>query len=133
MSRLSRIVVLLAAVLLLFPTLKGNALPEGTDRRITEVYGSYTARLSSAQLADLNGRLLRCTVKQMPLQKGESFPLLSKQPLVTKFVPDLRADSFSEPTKINPLKYDLPFYTRKDLIYRIDGTDYVLFVIAKAP
>lgn len=133
MFRLSHFALLLTTLLLLSRSPQANAQSGNADHLISEVYGSYTAQLNEAQKAELKARLLRCLVKQMPVKQGEQYPLLSKQPLVTKFVANLAPDNFAEPAKINPLKYNLKFHSREDLIYRIDGTDYVLFVTGKAP
>ncbi|WP_157976862.1 hypothetical protein [Taibaiella helva] len=133
MFRLSHFTLLLATLLLLSGLSLVKAQPGTADQRISEVYGSYTSKLTEAQVLELKARLLRCSVKQMPMQQGEQYPLLSSQPLVTKFVANLKPDNFTEPAGINPLKYNLKFQSREDVIYRIDGTDYVLFVAGKAP
>ena len=112
---------------------KGQAQAPAADARIRAVYGSYTDQLSAAQLAELNARLQRSSIKLLPFKKEETYPALSQQRLITKFVPELKPDSFSDPAVINPLKYNLGFHSKEDRTYRLDGTDYVLVIAGKNP
>lgn len=131
MRILTRITLFCTMLCLLMSIHKGQAQTPATDARIRAVYGSYTDQLSAPQLAELNGRLQRSSVKLLPFQKGETYPALSQQRLMTKFVPDLKPDS--DPAAINPLKYNLGFHSKEDRMYRIDGTDYVLVIAGKNP
>jgi len=99
--------------------------------QIAEVYGDAVASMSAEQLAWLHNQLERSMIKELPRQAGEQYPLLSEQKLNTKFVPGLQRDAFTLPLNINPLKYTINFFSTKDQIFRIDGTDYVLFVAKK--
>ena len=55
-------------------------------------------------------------------------PLLSEVPLFNYFVRELKRDNVFEPNTFNPLKYKLPFYSSKTNIFRVDGTNYFIFV-----
>lgn len=105
----------------------GTTAPE-----ITEVYGKYVSDLNAEQIAWLYNKLERSEVKKMDRKAEEQIPLLSSVALLDKYVGDLKKDSFSEPLKINPLKYQINFMNKKDQVFRIDGTDYVLFVKGKS-
>lgn len=101
------------------------------DPRINAVYGSYTAKLSPEQVQWLNVKLDRSKVLQQPYTPGETYPKLSELKVIDKYIPGLQPDNFSQPQQVNPLKYMINFNEKKDLIYRIDGTDYVLLIKKK--
>jgi inosine-uridine nucleoside N-ribohydrolase len=124
-------VILLALLLSSFASVvlaQGNAT---IDPRITEVYGNYVSQLNAEQLAWLNTKLQRSEVRHEPVAAGEQYPKLSEQQVVTKYIPTLKMETTFDPAHINPLKYTLNFNERKDLAYRIDGTDYILFIRKK--
>lgn len=98
---------------------------------IIEVYGNSAQDLNADQIAWLHNQLERSEVKKLERQENEGFPLLSSVPVITKYINTLKRDEFTEPLKINPLKYSISFMNRKDQTFRIDGTDYVLFVKGK--
>jgi hypothetical protein len=102
-----------------------------TNPDIIEVYGDVAKDLNQEQIAWLHNQLERSEVKKLDRQGNEEFPLLSSVPLVTKYISNLQKDDFTEPLKINPLKYRINFMNKKDQTFRIDGTDYVLFVKGK--
>jgi hypothetical protein len=102
-----------------------------TQPDIIEVYGNVVNDLNQDQIAWLHNQLERSEVKKLTRQENEKFPLLSSLPLVTKYISNLQKDDFTEPLKINPLKYRINFMNKKDQTFRIDGTDYVLFVQGK--
>lgn len=102
------------------------------DARINEVYGSYTARLNPEQLQWLKVKLERSQVILQPYAAGEALPKLSALKVVDKYIPGLQRDDFSRPEQVNPLKYTINFHEKKDLVYRIDGTDYVLLIKKKS-
>lgn len=54
--------------------------------------------------------------------------LLSEVPLFDAFVSTLQRDSVFDPQEFNPLKYTLSFYSRGEHMYRVDGTDYFIFI-----
>jgi hypothetical protein len=102
-----------------------------TNPDIIEVYGDVVKDLNQEQIAWLHNQLERSEVKKLARQENEEFPLLSSLPLVTKYISNLQKDDFTQPLKINPLKYRINFMNKKDQTFRIDGTDYVLFVQGK--
>lgn len=79
----------------------------------------------------LHTKLERSQVLQQPFTVGESYPKLSGLKVIDKYIPGLQPDDFSQPLQVNPLKYTISFYEKKDLVYRIDGTDYVLLIKKK--
>ena len=118
--------------LLLLNGIKSTAQSvKATNPDIIEVYGDVVKDLNQEQIAWLHNQLERSEVKKLAHQENEEFPLLSSLPLVTKYISNLQKDDFTEPLKINPLKYRINFMNKKDQTFRIDGTDYVLFVKGK--
>jgi hypothetical protein len=101
------------------------------DARISEVYVTYVKDLNKDQLAWINNQLFRSEIRKEPLSKDEKYPLLSSVPLVNKYNPQIMKDDFSKPLQINPIKYQINFMETKDQAFRIDGTDYILFVKGK--
>lgn len=102
---------------------------ENISPAITSVYGSYVPQITAKQLVWLNSQIERSEVKPLNRKPGEQIPLLSTIPLMNKFVSNLQGDDFTQqPLKINPLKYMINFTATEDQSFRIDGTDYVLFV-----
>ena len=101
------------------------------DPRITAVYGAFAAKLSAEQMAWLQTKLQRSQVVLQPYTQGEAYPRLSSLKVVDKYIPGLQADNFTQPQQVNPLKYVISFQEKKDLVYRIDGTDYVLLIRKK--
>jgi hypothetical protein len=102
-----------------------------TNPNIVEVYGDFVKELNPEQIAWLNNQLARSEVKKIASKENEAFVLLSSLPLVTKYTGNLKRDEFTEPLKIIPLKYRINFMNKKDQTFRIDGTDYVLFIKGK--
>lgn len=102
-----------------------------TNPDIIEVYGSFVNDLNQEQIAWINNQLERSTVIKMDRKEDETLPLLSGLPLVTKYISNLQKDDFTKPLEINPIKYRINFMNKKDQTFRIDGTDYVLFVKGK--
>lgn len=98
------------------------------DQRIVEVYGDAISTFNQEQVAWLYTKLKRTEIRQLKAENGEQFPKLSSLRIVDKYVPGLKMEKVFDPAHINPLKYTLDFYNKKDLIYRIDGTDYIVFV-----
>lgn len=118
--------------LLLFNGITSSAQSvKATNPAIVEVYGDFTKDLNQEQIAWANNKLERSEVKKLVRKEHEELPLLSGLPLVTKYISNLKRDEFTEPLKINPLKYAIDFMNKNDQTFRIDGTDYVLFVKGK--
>lgn len=105
--------------------------PAVPEQQIAAVYGEAAAALKPDQKAWLLDQLSRATVKELPRHSGESYALLSSLPLRNKYIPDLRRDAFTLPLSINPLKYHINFFQKEDQVFRIDDTDYVLFIAGR--
>jgi hypothetical protein len=132
MSRPFRFIIGILTCLLLLNGNKGAAQSvKTTNPDIIEVYGDFVNDLNQEQIAWINNQLERSEVKKMDRKENEVLPLLSGLPLVTKYISNLQKDDFTEPLKINPLKYRINFMNKTDQTFRIDGTDYVLFVRGK--
>jgi hypothetical protein len=101
------------------------------DPRITEVYGNFATQLNTEQLAWLNTKLQRSEVRHQPAVTGEQYPKLSSLKVIDKYIPGLKMETTFDPAHINPLKYTINFYQKTDLVYRIDGTDYILYIKKK--
>lgn len=101
------------------------------DTRIAEVYTTYVKDLNPEQLAWINNELSRSEIRKDAFSKDEKYPLLSSVPLVNKYNPQIAKDDFSKPMEINPIKYQISFMDTKDQTFRIDGTDYILFIKGK--
>ena len=110
-----------------------TAVAEGNiDSRIAEVYGNAANQLNPEQIAWLKIKLERSLVSKEPVTSGETYPKLSTLPVVNKYIPGLKMETEFDVQHINPLKYRIDFYnTKRDLVYRIDGTDYVLIIKKK--
>jgi hypothetical protein len=98
---------------------------------VKQVYGDATASFSKEQVDWLVNQLERSKVQKKKLTTGEAIPLLSSVSLMSKFISSLQKDDFSNPQSINPLKYNIDFFKTEDQFFRIDGTDYVLFIAGK--
>lgn len=97
---------------------------------VKEVYGNTTS-LSKVQIDWLQNQLDRSSVQKRNRIAGETLPLLSSIGMISKFAPSPKKDDFNNPESINPLKYNIDFFKAEDQFFRIDGTDYVLFVAGK--
>lgn len=74
--------------------------------------------------------LSRLEIKTKPIEKGEKYVLLSSLQLLNKYNPELKRDdakSFN-PETFNPLKYNFYYFPKKELIYRVDSTNYIIIV-----
>lgn len=132
MSRTFKFIVTIFTCLLLLNGIRSTAQSvKTTNPNITEVYGDFVKDLNQDQIAWLHNQLERSEVKKLVRQENEGLPLLSGVPLVTKYISNLQKDDFAAPLKINPLKYRINFMNKQDQTFRIDGTDYVLFVKGK--
>ena len=71
----------------------------------------------------------RIVIKNMPnLKDHKKYILLSKVPLFDAFVTTLERDSVFNPQEFNPLKYVFSFYSLGEHFYRVDGTDYYIYI-----
>jgi hypothetical protein len=101
--------------------------------QLKEVYGASLEKeiLNRPNRALSMKNLLRnrIVIKNAPnLKDHKKYTLLSKVPLFDAFVTTLERDSIFNPQKFNPLKYTFSFYSRGAHLYRVDGTDYFIFI-----
>ena len=62
------------------------------------------------------------------LDLDSNLKLLSEVPMYNLYNPGLSRDSGFDPDRFNPFKYQFDFYAAKKLIYRIDGTEYLIVI-----
>ena len=101
--------------------------------QLKEVYGSSLDK----EIMNRPNRVLsmknllrnRIVIKNMPnLKDHKKYILLSKVPLFDAFVTTLERDSVFNPQEFNPLKYVFSFYSLGEHFYRVDGTDYYIYI-----
>lgn len=103
--------------------------------QIDEVYGEYAEKYvynDSHRLKAIK-HLLRNRVEIKKIGEEDNkkpFVLLSKIPLNTAFVKDLKRDSNFNANDFNPLKYNFNLFTKNGGMYRVDGTN--TFIIIKS-
>lgn len=73
----------------------------------------------------LRNRIVIKTIKNIDRSK---YTLLSEIDLRNKYNPSLKRDDKYIAERFNPLKYNLPFYAKGSSIYKIDNSDYFLFI-----
>ena len=101
--------------------------------QLAEVYGASLEKeiLSRPNRVLSMKNLLRNRIvieKRPNPQDQKECTLLSEVPLFDAFVSTLQRDSVFDPQEFNPLKYTLSFYSRGEHMYRVDGTDYFIFI-----
>jgi len=123
-------VLLIACLLCSIFTLRIHA--QHTDTRIAEVYGDSLQPLMQRdpeRFIHIEKLLFqRIELKKLPLSADEKFPRLSDAPLFTLYNPHLQRDHVFDPGSFNPLKYNLEFFAPTDKVYRVDNTDYIIFI-----
>ncbi|RYZ52168.1 MAG: hypothetical protein EOP49_10175 [Sphingobacteriales bacterium] len=106
-----------------------------SDQRISEVYADQYATLvltdnvRHKMLTDMLQERTRFIVEK-PMA-GEKYPSISSVELFNKYNPQLERDAVGSSfvkENFNVLKYKIPFTFDRTLVYRIDGTDYLLVV-----
>jgi hypothetical protein len=72
----------------------------------------------------------RIEIKTKPIEKGEHYVLLSSLQLLNKYNPELKRDDAQtfNPETFNPLKYNFYYFPKKDVIYRVDSTNYIIII-----
>ncbi|NMH28785.1 hypothetical protein [Flavobacterium silvaticum] len=128
------------SILLLFAGLianaqSGMATGKNTDSKIREVYGNQTETMimndkdRKQLLADM--LQTRAILVNQAESSSEKFPKISSVPLFNKYNPELERDTTGpafNPDTFNVLKYKIPLTANRTLVYRIDGTNYLLVV-----
>lgn len=101
------------------------------DPRITEVFGNQIGLILSEpqRLKDLNALLFeRYEILNAPIEKDEKFVKLSEVPLFNIYNSDLKRDVVFNKETFNILKYDMRFFAKTDIVYRIDNTDFLIVI-----
>ncbi len=105
---------------------------QSIDSKIQEVYADKTQELvvnRPSRLAYLNDILQnRVIIETMVNEAGDKFPKLSQVELLNKYNPVLSREAVFNPETFNPLKYNFEFFSKSDVIYRVDNTDYVIII-----
>lgn len=105
---------------------------QSIDSRIQEVYADKTQELvvnRPSRLVYLNDILQnRVIIETMVNEVGDKFPKLSQVELLNKYNPVLSREAVFNPETFNPLKYNFEFFSKSDVIYRVDNTDYVIII-----
>lgn len=100
--------------------------------QIKEVYGVQAEKeiLNRPQrLKDVKHLLRnRIEIKLVPGGDLKPCPLLSEIPLFDTYVQSITRDVNFNPQSFNPLKYSLHFYSRNGAMYKVDGTNYYIFI-----
>jgi len=102
------------------------------DPRIVEVYGPQATELQARNPGWVISmeKLLneRISYVQSPQTGDEKYRKLSEFALLNHYNPELKRDQDFDPATFNPLKYDLNFFSKGTMVYRIDGTPYLLVI-----
>lgn len=100
--------------------------------KMQEVYGSYWNELVKVDsdrqkvLTDLLEN--RVQISEVPYSEGEKYEKLSSVPLFNKYNSELKRDVTFDVNTFNILKYDMNFFSKRELIYRVDGTNYIIYI-----
>ena len=94
-----------------------------------EVFKNSPNFITPELLSVLQEHYNRMEVKQEPVSANEKYTLLSKTYFVNKYNPDLKKEGASfNPDTFNPVKYGLNFDAREDIVYRVDNTNYIIYI-----
>ena len=110
---------------------KQQADIQAIDPRITEVFADQISLILNEpqRLKDLNALLFeRYEIVNEPIGKDEKFVKLSEVPLFNIYNSDLKRDVVFNKETFNILKYDMRFFAKTDIIYRIDNTDFLIVI-----
>lgn len=96
------------------------------------MYGDYlqeVKKVDPERLVYLNQLVKeRISIVTIPRTVDEKYAKLSEFNLFNIYNPNLKRDEVVDVNTFNALKYDLTFFARTIMIYRIDDTDYVIFI-----
>ena len=122
--------------LLLMLTLSFNGFAQTSTKssleKIQEVYGSYWNEVIKVDndrqkvLTDLLEN--RVEIIDQPFVEGEKYDKLLSVPLFNKYNSQLEKDVQFDLDTFNILKYDLNFFSSREQVYRIDGTNYIVYI-----
>lgn len=118
--------------LIFFNLILLSAQHHNAQQQIEEVYGSKTSSFfqTNPDLWPFFEKLLneRIAYIQEPISFNEKYTKLSEVPLNNKYNPGLTRDGAFNIESFNPLKYQMNFYAKTTMVYRIDNTDYLIVI-----
>jgi hypothetical protein len=98
---------------------------------ITSVYGDVWVANNQDAVAALED----CFTNRMkyliePLTSDDKYPLLSSFPLMNRYNPTIVAIDYSQfdPATFKPVIYNLPFFSDRKQVIRVDGTNYIIVI-----
>lgn len=98
------------------------------EDKIKQVYGNHffdnVPELKAAFINLLENRIQYVAMSQ---QANEKYTHLNNVPLLNKINPNLVRDTSYDPDNFNPLKYQMDFYAKSTMIYRIDS-EYIIVI-----
>jgi len=106
------------------------------DPRLVEVFGDQLEKLVLNDKDRLNGLnlLLEKRVKIIiePYATFESYPKLSEFSVNNSYNKDLKRDDVFDINTFNVLKYNLSFFSNREIkYYRVDNTDYLIKILSQ--
>lgn len=106
------------------------------DPRLVEVFGDQLEKLVLNDKDRLNGLnlLLEKRVKIIiePYATFESYPKLSEFTVNNSYNKDLKRDDVFDINTFNVLKYNLSFFSNREIkYYRVDNTDYLIKILSQ--
>lgn len=109
--------------------------PANFDRFIAQVYTGSGAdfinpdtRRYAYMKALYENRITFVKSDAEKLDLDNSLKLLSEVPLYNLYNPAVTRDTGFDLQEFNPFKYQFDFYAATKIIYRIDGTDYLIVI-----
>lgn len=120
------------------PTLQAQTTkpnPANFDRFIAAVYTGSGAeyikpdtRRYSYMKSLFEERIVYVKNDKAKLDMDTGLALLSEVPLYSDYNKGLMREASFDPQRFNPFKYKFDFYSADKLIYRIDGTEYLIII-----
>lgn len=109
-----------------------SAQIKNTTLQIEEVYGSKTSSFfqNNPDMWSFFEKLLndRIEYRQESLSFNEKYSKLSEVPLNNKYNSALVRDGSFNIENFNPLKYQMNFYSKTTVVYRVDNSDYLIII-----
>ncbi len=106
---------------------------QSLEAKIQEVYADKTQEMVMNDpgrlkvLTDLVQNRVKVTQIQLdPL--NDKYPKLSQVALLNKYNPSMQRDAAFDPATFNPLKYDFIISAKRNMVYRVDNTNYVIVI-----
>lgn len=94
---------------------------------IDEVYGpNYFAGNPDLEQFFHTLILERIHYKEVSIAEESKYRNVNDAPMMNKYNPSLQADAAYDPNTFNPLRYQLDFYSKTTLIYRIDAMNIMI-------